>query len=321
MYSGACFGGARLWYFGGAHRSYPGNDVDLFDPRANAWRQVTEPEMPTRGSELWNRLTGGGGGARYVTSKGRPYVEHTYQQVCWDPVRKHFFVVMLASGTWAFDPRKAEWTFLSGTTERVGAEPRGHWSHNQVVWDPGVKAPVLLVSSGGGGIWKWDYDRAEWERLAALPRELNWTEFYLTHVPAWERYLLSASKVGWGRLDVATGTLEKVEAPRELERCQALSFDAANQVVIALQRKALGKRVTTVVPWALHVETGKWTKLDPPEPWPKGSSTGRWASFWYDPEHNVHYLVNDVRRDRQELFDGGVTETWAYRYTKSAGGR
>ncbi|MEX0715703.1 MAG: kelch repeat-containing protein [Planctomycetaceae bacterium] len=317
MYSGACFGGGKFLYFGGAHRSYPGNDVDLFDPVANAWKQVTEAEMPERDSPLWRSLTGGGGGSRELTPKGRPYIEHTYQQVCWNPERKHFFVVMRASGSWSFDPDRAEWTHLSRNIENAEREPRGSWSRNQVVWDPALKAPVLLTSSGSeAGTYKWNYDTATWERLADLPMALK-QEFYLSYVPAWKRYLLSArGDAGWVALDVATGEFERLEAPRELADCESLSYDAANEVVIALERKDVGNRATEAVPWALDVKTKKWSQCSPAEPWPKGQTTGRWASLWYDPDHNVHFLINDVRRDRQQTFDGGVTETWAYRHKR-----
>lgn len=315
MYSGACFGGGKLLYFGGAHRSYPGNDVDLYDPVANVWKQVTEAEMPERDSDLWRSLTGGGGGSRELTPKGRPYIEHTYQQVCWNPDREHFFVIMRASGTWAFDPDDAEWTHLSRGTDRAGREPRGSWSRNQVVWDPASKAPVLITSSGSeAGTYKWKYDSAEWERMADLPMDLK-QEFYLTYVPAWKRPLLSArGDAGWGILNVATGEFEQIEAPRELRHCESLSYDAANEVVIALEGKDVGGRTRAAVPWALDVKSKKWSRCSPAEPWPKGQTTGRWASLWYDPDHNVHFLINDVRRDRRETFDGGVTETWAYRY-------
>jgi hypothetical protein len=95
------------------------------------------------------------------------------------------------------------------------------------------------------------------------------------------------------------------------------SYDGANRVVIALADRQIDKRRRTVVPWALDVATLEWTDLDPPKPWPEGQTTGRWTRLWYDADHNVHLFVNDVKRDRQELFDGGVTETWAYRYKQT----
>jgi len=89
---------------------------------------------------------------------------------------------------------------------------------------------------------------------------------------------------------------------------------------IALARRTLDRYTQTVQPWALDVATLRWREL-PPAPWPKGQCTGNWAKLWYDPRHNVHLFINDVKRDRRELFDGGVTETWAYRYKKPTTGR
>jgi hypothetical protein len=67
-------------------------------------------------------------------------------------------------------------------------------------------------------------------------------------------------------------------------------------------------------------------------PQPEGTAFARMYSgccagggyLWYfggahraDKGNDIHLFVNDVRRDRQQLFDGGVTETWAYRYRNS----
>ncbi len=318
MYSGACFGGGRLWYFGGAHRSWPGNDVDLYDPCTNRWRQVTEPEMPERGSDLWKRLTGGGGGADRLTPRGRPYIEHTYQQVCWHPDRERFFVVLARGGTWEFDPRRAEWNPLLGPDRD---QPRGAWAQNNCFWDPAVGAPVLVVGSGGGGVYRFDRERPAWVRIADLPAVLNWSEFYSTYVPPWRAHLISTAKKGFFRFDPAAGKAEPVQSPKALAGCQALSYDAVGRAVVALQRRRVSKYRWTVVPWAMDAETRTWRRLDPPKPWPEGHSTGRWASLWYDPAHGVHLLVSDVQRDRDRLFDGGVTETWGYRYAAPAEGR
>jgi hypothetical protein len=126
MYSGACFGGGSFWYFGGAHRSYPGNDVELYSPRSNTWIQATEAEMPERGSPNWKALTGGGGSTKNLSPKGCPYTEHTYQQVCWQPKRRRFFIVLVSSGTWEFDPKQRKWIHLLNRFENRKAEPRGH---------------------------------------------------------------------------------------------------------------------------------------------------------------------------------------------------
>jgi len=315
MYSGCCAGGGYVWYFGGAHRAYKGNDVQLYDPRANAWIQATEPEWPEVGSPDWKAMISGGGSTSQLSPTGRPYTEHSYQQVCWQPHRKRFFIVLVSSGTWEFDPVNREWLHLI-TRFEDRSEPRGHWAHNHVHYEPALGAPVLICGAGSTGVFMFDHEKRNWKRLGERPVELAWNEFYSTYVPEWKCHLISTMKRGFFKCDVPGNQLTPLESPEALARCQSLAYDRANRVVIALAQRQIDKRRKTVVPWALDVATLEWTELDPPKPWPEGQTTGSWTKLWYDADHNVHLFVNDVKRDRQELFDGGVTETWAYRYKK-----
>jgi hypothetical protein len=168
-------------------------------------------------------------------------------------------------------------------------------------------------------MYRFEHEGHTWKRVGDRPRDLAWNEFYSTYVPQWKAHLISTMKAGFFKLDVVSNALTPVEAPPALTRCQSLSRDGAGGVVIALEMKPVSKRRSTVIPWALDVTTLQWSRLDPPRPWPEGQATGRWAKLWYDPRHKVHLFINDVRRDRERLFDGGVTETWAFRYGE--GGR
>ncbi len=314
MYSGCAFGGGYLWYFGGAHRGYKGNDVQLYDPTTNVWIQATEPEWPEIGSEDWKLMTGGGGTTKHLSPTGRPFTEHTYQQVCWQPDRKRFFVVLMSSGTWEFDPAGRKWIHLISKFKNDKPEPRGTWAQNLVVYDPGLAAPVMVLTSGDNSVYRFDHAKAEWVRLAETPQGIRWNETYSTWVPEWNAHLMSGAKKGFYKFELPGCKVTPIEAPEALKGCQSLAYDCANRVVIALARAKVSDREQTVQPWALNVATMKWTELNPPKPWPQGQCTANWGKLWYDAAHNVHLFVNDVRRDRAEVFDGGVTETWAYRY-------
>ncbi|MCX7590280.1 MAG: hypothetical protein N2255_01490 [Kiritimatiellae bacterium] len=319
-YSGACFGGGFLWYFGGAHRGYKGNDVQLYDPRSNEWIQATEPEWPPEGSEDWKSMVSGGGNTKSLSPKGHPYTEHTYQQVCWQPDRNRFFVVLTSSGTWEFDPATRRWIHLINKFEGKKFEPRAYWSGNHVVYDFKSKSPVLICNSGNVGVYRFDHQKVEWRKIGEPRREVMPGELYSTYVPEWSAFLASSPN-GFAKFDPSDlSGASAVETPDELKACQALAYDEANRVVVALAQIKVNQYRQTVQPWSLDVRTMKWTRLDPPRPWPEGQCTGRWGVFWYDPHHNVHLLINFVRRDRVELYDGGITETWAYRYARRGGG-
>ena len=315
-YSGACMGDGLLWYFGGAHRGYKGNDVQLYGPRANEWIQATVPEWPPVGSADWKSMISGGGTTRSLSPKGRPYTEHTYQQVCWQPKRRRFFVALVSSGTWEFDPAGREWIHLIDRLKDRAADPRGAWAQNHVLYEPAYAAPVLTVGTYEAGMYRFDHGKRRWKRLGPTPPVLKWNEFYSTYVPDWKCHLITTARKGWFRFDVPARKLTPVEAPDALKGRQSLSYDAAGRVVIALAERKVSRYRQTVQPWALDVKTMKWTELTPGGPAPVGQAAGRWNVLGYDADHNVHLLVNFVKRDRKELFDGGVTETWAYRYKR-----
>ena len=155
-------------------------------------------------------------------------------------------------------------------------------------------------------------------RLGPTPEALKWNEFYSTWVPAWKAHLISTMRKGFFRFDVPSRRLTPVATPEALARCQSLAYDAASGAVVALAVRKVGKYTQSVVPWVLDVGKGAWEEMRPGGAAPVGQTTGAWATLWYDPTHNVHLLVNCVRRDRRELFDGGTTETWAYRYRQAA---
>jgi hypothetical protein len=110
-YSGFCLGQGVLWFWGGGHKGYPANDVELFDIAANQWRQVTEAESydDIKGAQHLRN----GEHSWILTARKRPITQHSYQTFCWIPERKEFFGV-LTPGTVEFDPEKKEWTFLTG---------------------------------------------------------------------------------------------------------------------------------------------------------------------------------------------------------------
>ena len=320
-FSGNCFGGGYLWHFGGAHKSWKYNDVMLYLPGANRWIQATEPEVPPEGSRDWTAMVTGGGTTYSLSPRGRPYTEHTYQQVCWQPERKSFFVVLRSSGTWEFDPAGRQWTHLVNRFENPEADPRGTWGNNHVFYDPGLAAPVMINEHG---VFGFDHGARGWNRLHDRAEILKGS-LHSTYVPQWKSHLLSRSSFEktepgyWLKFDARSGRIENFDAvPAELLGCQALDYDSRNGVVIALERVEIspGARGTsTVRPWALDPATGRFERLEAAEAAPLGrsSSLGRWAPFWYDPDHGVFLFWSSSSTP-----DGG--EMWAYRYKRAPQG-
>jgi hypothetical protein len=47
-YTSPAFGDGKIFYFGGGHSGYFGNDVEIYDPAANAWRQCYRAVCPPK---------------------------------------------------------------------------------------------------------------------------------------------------------------------------------------------------------------------------------------------------------------------------------
>ncbi len=321
-YTGNCFGGGKFYYFGGGHFGYHKNDVELYDPATNVWTRVTEPELPEGEYSDWVRTA-----SKRAAPSGAPYVGgHTYQYTSWDPVRKRFFLPYRQCGVWEFDPEKAKWENIFS----VFADPKPSTPHDMgpgtmagihSAFEPGLGKPVTVITHRATGLYVFDYEKKEWVKHKPLPKGLG-TELYSTYVDEWKAHLFANNgwkkgKTHFTRVDLVAGTSKLIESPEEMGKgglCMALSYDRANNVVVVMPRV---KKDSTVSVWTLDVETLKWTEMKPAGERPKGTNTGKWAPLWYDPDHNVHLFLNNASRGAK--FQGGRTETWAYRYKRAPG--
>jgi hypothetical protein len=297
-YSGACVGDGKVWYWGGGHFSYDGNDVELYDPATNTWTRSYEPEhagWPQR----W----------KISPREGSPAARHTYQQVCWVPKRKVFFYVP-GIDTWQWDPTTSTWTCLTGLnskSKKFSPKPQAIQTAH-CFYSPDLEAPVAIMTTGDSGIYVYDFAKGEWiKRGKDLP--LRWQEIYSTYVASRKFHLVApyrADKPPWmfaydARSDQWT-PLEDVPDP--LRGCNALAYDSANDIVLAIPLAAKGGELSV---WLMRPATLKWEELKPVGPRPKGN--GLWAPLWYVPTHNVFFFLNRT--------SGTTCETWAYRYRRS----
>ena len=188
-YSGACIGESKLggvWYWGGGHFSYDCNDVDFYDLAANKWTRSYKPERNPWGAKN-----------RWVVSprEGSPTAGHTYQQVCWWPERKVFF---LHAGryTWEFEPFKMKWTCVAGKLskdKRHSPAPQGV-QNVHCFYSPDLKAPVSVLSTGERGVYVYDHKKGWVKQKKSIPQKAVWNEMYGTYVPPLGVHLISQRK-------------------------------------------------------------------------------------------------------------------------------
>jgi len=315
-YSGCCWGdwgqGGKIFYFGGAHFSYQYDDVDIYDMATNTWTRSWKPGRiraePQKADDQKDGQDDRGTALRRAAEAGRLQATHTYQQVCWVPDRKVFFYVGW-SGNWAFDPVKNRWTCLAlPPLYQSGKKTLVPWTRwavqtHHCYYAPEVKAAAVVTTHRPQGDWLFDYGKMEWKNLSRDIRNMG-GELYSTYVPPLGAQLIS-NRTGEMFLHKVTrerSSWKKLEDfPERLKGCEALAYDPANKVVVAV---APNRRRGPLALWVLEPKTMKWAEIKPSGASPRGS--GLWAPLWYDRDHNAFFFLNRT----------GQTgcETWTYRY-------
>lgn len=313
-YCAPCPGDGQIFYFGGDRQSHDGNDVELYSIRANTWTQSWSPALrpdPEIGQKELDAKS------IFDAETGRLWPIRTYGQVCYLPKTKQFLYSGHA-GTWLYDPANAKWTNTNGP-HSPGAKPAPHtplaWQQYHTFYSPQLEAAVCIVTARPFGVWVYNADTNEWtQRKNNIPPTMQWYELYSAWVPSLNAHLLcERGKPFMWLYDAKTETFTVVkDVPEALQGTQALAYDSANDMIVALAqyRAAPGNPTSKAVidVWTIAPKTLAFTKLDRFETMPDGYATGSWSPLIYDAEHNVFVFLNRPKPT--------TAETWAYRYKR-----
>lgn len=323
-YSGVCYGGGYIFYFGGGHGSHPCNDVELYQVDTNTWIQATEPEN-FQEADKWTHLTeeerqavkriiGGGSGANVLSPKGRPLVRHTYQMHCYFPEQEAFFNML--NGLWAFDPAKPGWKLVSKKTFK-----RGDVHTQNLTYDPELETIFTIVCAfADRGVHVFDPQTKTWSRKCGIPTT-KWSEVYSTYDSARKLHIVRAGG-RWWTLNMSTGETKFIkdldEARKEAggesgayTESLSLEYDPESNRTLAII--AGGKRGSPLELWAYDTDKDSWSRVKMHEKAPAGIPN--WDLLVYDPVHRCFLFVNVLNVGGGGR--GGKTDgLFAFRYNK-----
>ncbi len=182
-FTGIASGDGRVFYFGGGHAGWPGNDVEVYDIGRNTWQQSYPPDMPAAGSKAARALDSGGSSCEVDPRSRRPYTEHTYQQYAYVATGKRL-VAQLCRRTWAYDPETREWTDLrpGGSPFAAPRAPQVYTGELALSWDERLARVVVLGTMSYRRVYHYDPVANVFESKAAHP---------LTPWAAWPRMAYS----------------------------------------------------------------------------------------------------------------------------------
>jgi len=306
-------GGGTFVYFGGGGQSHPGNDIELFDIAANTWVQQYDPEcLPsccTNGPCTHACYVAEGVGTTDITPLGRPYTEHTYQLIAYNPDRQKFSAA-LTSGMWEWDPRTREWDRL--TPERPQS---ADIATKMLVYDPDLQTVLYFATTAANHtVFRFDYATVSWHRHDPIPEEIAWAEIWSAYDSKEHKYLVSHLRGKMWIYDALAGTWTWLRnAPTEILFTSSLSYDPVEGVfLIGKHDRTNGNRLQL---WSYRIATDTWTRLELAGEAPRTGLIGLPNDLAYDSVWQRFYYINV--RGNAGGGQGGAAEgdlqTWAFR--------
>jgi hypothetical protein len=320
-WSGSVHGDAMILYFGGGHQGHPGNDVEIFDVASTTWRQQYQPEgLPTicltdPTADPACDIMVGGHGAPDPTPLGRPTVQHAFQKIAYDPIRK-VFMAGLDSGTWAYSTDARQWTRLTPSL------PPSADLTMMMIYDPDLET-VLWFPNGAPDsfVYRFDHATNSWIRHDTFPQQLRSSYLFSAFDPHRRKHLVSQSALAnssrsmWLYDALAQEWTQITNVPSGVAGVHSVAYDPVNKVFVMILPHDDG----ALELWAYDA-LGQWSALNPGGGRPTGTFglSSRWNMLHYDRTTEVFLFVN-VKAGQSGGTDRaqeGAVETWAYRYRR-----
>jgi len=325
-FSGVCWGHGLIFYFGGGHASYVGNDVELYDVAANTWTQATEVE-DWREADKWTHLDdtdkkkvkpigGGCSPAPFALSpKGRPLVYHTYQQHVWFPEEQAFYNINVwqQAGLFAFDPAKKEWREITRQIPQFGDQ-----STLALTYDPGLKTVIAMTTTRGPAAYTFDGAKKTWTKKCDFPKGTA-GDIYTAYDPGRKLHVVDTKGL-WFTLDLAACTTKPMKSLSDAVKAAgktpsvpdaSMTFDPDAKLTLALANGGGKPQGSPIELWAHDADKDEWSEVKMDGPVPAGDI--RWGLMVYDPDHKCCLLVNVRGVQGSRLQGGPVNGLFAFR--------
>lgn len=331
-FSSTVWGGGKIWYFGGAHSGYPGNDVEVYQPYTNTWTQQYKPNTAPNGDGVYSF---GGSENSYVnptTGEVRPYTVHGWGRVNYDPESGKFLTaaaycttVTGSPGSYtcgantynllAFGDFTKTWTRLATVPSGVGVGSFDATLRGTLLFkDNGSNVDVWLYTSAGGLVSRTTqtgvnfYNQGQGES----------TYIYIPDLKKHFIYATGATSSDAARIylyDAVTQTTSELTSTMPSEVSNAtkdgkvmMTYDSTNKKLLAFMQTANPSGQVKV--WTFNL-VSTWTDLGIDSTAPTIETfSGAWgfSNVHYDPARNIVWFTYD---------NGGKTlpiQMWAYRY-------
>lgn len=302
-YGGLHYGAGKIYSFGGGHGGYAGNDVETYDVTNKIWTQSYNPDVCDASDTSCNMIYQGGYAAVTAPS-GRPYTEHTFQKLSWNPSTNLLWSI-LGAGTFTYNPITTIWTVIAA--KLVGTDIV---HSNLLAYDPDINTILgILTSENSVGQTPGVYQliSGAWTRVTSVPSNNGTYDVYMPDLHKHFTMFTSSAGITWWQFDAVALTWTAAAAPPAV--VDSFDYDTKNHRIIGVQHQDTGVLLFSYDPVA-----DTWTTMTNSTPRPAQPALGPHAEnpiFRYDPINNVFIFLVSTGGSAGS---GGTTETWAYRY-------
>lgn len=321
----------QILYFGGGHSGYYGNEIEIYDPAANRWRQAYRPNCPPADDTTYYS---GGSERSFIdpaTGACQPYVIHGYCRTGYDPALKRLVCTAMfptkterdSAGQWriakqafsyiSFDPATNRWELLAEMPDPL--KP----GLTSLSYDPDLAGMVAFNEREA-----WRFAGGKWERIGESKVRLAASGgSAAVYLPAMKSHLIAVlghgGKEERGSLalfSTASKSASALAPPEALQRRIApgtggynliLAYDSKHARVVAM---SVNEELRPEV-WTYDPGKDEWKSLPNASTAPKlvgPFEPGRGRSpLMYDAARNVFYLL---------YRNGEYARLWAYRLEK-----
>ncbi|MFP4616191.1 MAG: hypothetical protein ACLFRB_09990 [Thiohalorhabdus sp.] len=316
-YSGVTAGDGFVYYWGGGHKTHPGNDVDAYDIANNRWVQLTEEENWENVWE-WDHLTQeekeamddsrrGGWEVDLLSPRGRPVTKHSYGQMAWWPGHGY---CLLKQRLWCYDPEKGD---ADGAWTDLAKDPFPFDNSGQIaIWDlsydPELDTVVTVAGSGySERAWAYNPETGGWDTVvtdgstggkytevySALDPETGWSTVY--------------AQQRWQQMNFRTGEVKEMAQLRHNGEPvgASLSIEWAPELGKALVAKKVDGRLRM---WTYDPEADRWSDFELDGDGPMDAHA-KWDTLARDPKTGTYVFL---AKEDENAGDGETPETWTF---------
>jgi hypothetical protein len=299
----------RMWFMGGGHTDYAGNELYYFDLNTLTVARADDPANPTPTCVV-------------TYSNGTPSSRHTYGGITYIPGSDVMFLFggggfcpagFASSDTWTLNLSQVGsggmngWMRMDSTLGNGGVHPCGDFNNSQSAYDPNTQLVFVNDLCGGSGLWTYNFTTNSYTQRSAAAANMTLHEDIV--IDPSRKLLLRFGDGTAQKINIATGSSYAVVnltgtgcAALMNASNPGLAFDSIQNLIVGWPN--FGPTVYLYNPDTDSCTTETFIPNAPPDSHQQGppsTSNGTFGRWQYFPAFNIYVIINEWNIDVHTL--------------------